>query len=153
MGTIVVGIDGSATAWEALTWSAREASLRNAKLKIVNAWRLPSGANYFIAPAAALEVASNELLEDAAERVRHLLGPADEIEVVTMPANLAIAPALIEQSEGADLLVVGSRGHGAFIGMLLGSVSLHCATHARCPVVIVHPEAEGAAGERTTTAR
>jgi nucleotide-binding universal stress UspA family protein len=44
---------------------------------------------------------------------------------------------LVNESEGADLLVVGNRGHGAFHGMLLGSVSIHCVTNATCPVVVV----------------
>ena len=48
------------------------------------------------------------------------------------------APALIDEAQGADLLVVGSKGHGAFTGMLVGSVSLHCVTSASCPVVVVH---------------
>jgi nucleotide-binding universal stress UspA family protein len=47
------------------------------------------------------------------------------------------APVLISESEHADLLVVGSHGHGALTGMLLGSVSVHCVSHAACPVVVV----------------
>jgi nucleotide-binding universal stress UspA family protein len=51
------------------------------------------------------------------------------------------AQVLVDQSAGADLLVVGSRGHGAFTGMMVGSVSIHCVTHAHCPVVVVRTDA------------
>jgi nucleotide-binding universal stress UspA family protein len=50
------------------------------------------------------------------------------------------APALIEASRGADLFVLGSRGHGEFVGMLLGSVSEHCVTHAHCPVLVLRDQ-------------
>ena len=52
------------------------------------------------------------------------------------------AAVLVDESRGADLLVVGSRGHGGFAGLLLGSVSQQCAHHAACPVVIVHQKRE-----------
>jgi nucleotide-binding universal stress UspA family protein len=47
---------------------------------------------------------------------------------------------LIGESKEADLLVIGHRGHGAFAGMLVGSVSIHCVTHASCPVVVIRGE-------------
>jgi len=49
------------------------------------------------------------------------------------------APVLVEASKGAELLVVGSRGHGEFVGMLIGSVSEYCAAHALCPVLVHRP--------------
>lgn len=61
------------------------------------------------------------------------------IPVSTLVAEGNAARALLDASEGADLLVVGSRGHGGFTGVLVGSVSQQCVNHAKCPVVVVHP--------------
>ena len=72
-------------------------------------------------------------LESAVERVR------TEHPALTIDSRLVSghpAPILVEASKGADLLVVGSRGHGEFVGMLIGSVSEHCATNGHCPVLV-----------------
>jgi nucleotide-binding universal stress UspA family protein len=60
-----------------------------------------------------------------------------EVTIVSLVVEGHAAAVLVERSEGADLLVVGTRGHGRFTGMLLGSVSEHCVIHARCPVLVV----------------
>jgi nucleotide-binding universal stress UspA family protein len=77
----------------------------------------------------------------AADAVSLALGDTSQatVETETRVIEGHPAPTLVETSQGADLLVVGSSGHGAFVGMLLGSVSAHCARHASCPVVIVRP--------------
>lgn len=72
-----------------------------------------------------------------AEAVDSVLGRHSALDVHEVVVEGHAAPALIAASEHADLLVVGSRGHGAFAGMLLGSVSQHCVTNAACPVVVV----------------
>ena len=70
---------------------------------------------------------------------RYLEGLAVERRIVAGTA----APVLLDQAKDADLLVVGSRGHGGFAGLLLGSVSQQCAHHSTCPVVVVPPRANG----------
>lgn len=134
--TITVGIDGSPASSEALGWAAREARLRHAALCIIHAYRPParfpavSATDRLVAEADAR---AQQVLDDALRTVRPQLSA--DTWLVSGPA----APALVNQSSDSDLLVVGSRGRGGFAGMVLGSVSLHCATHAHCPVAIVRP--------------
>jgi nucleotide-binding universal stress UspA family protein len=73
------------------------------------------------------------VLSEAESRV-HEAQPGITVRGVLVDENPA--PALVERSRGADLLVVGSRGHGEFVGMLLGSVSQHCVNNAHCPVLV-----------------
>lgn len=132
--TIVVGIDGSEPSRQALRWAARQAKLTGAKLHVVICWELPSLAYMSPLPAGLdFEGDTRTVLQATLEEE---LG-ADAAQVETSIAEGHPAPVLVEQSKYADLLVVGSRGHGAFTGMLLGSVSEHCVTHAQCPVVVV----------------
>ncbi len=140
MSRIVVGVDGSAEAKEALRWALEEAQLRGASLRVVHAWQLPVAA-YGAGLAAAYH---GELLEalrrDAEKLVDQLLaeaGPPKGVEVEKAAVEGPAAQTLVEAAKDADLLVVGSRGHGGFAGLLLGSVSQQCAHHASCPVVIV----------------
>ena len=82
--------------------------------------------------------------EGTAERLAHseldeTLGDDPGVVVELLVEEGSAARLLIRESENAELLVVGSRGHGGFVGLLLGSVGQQCAAHARCPVVIVHP--------------
>jgi nucleotide-binding universal stress UspA family protein len=67
-----------------------------------------------------------------------VLGDDPGVVVELLVEEGSAARVLIRESENAELLVVGSRGHGGFVGLLLGSVGQQCAAHARCPVVIVH---------------
>jgi nucleotide-binding universal stress UspA family protein len=87
-----------------------------------------------------LEAAGRVALDEAERRV-----VAAGLDVETRMEVGSGAHALIEASRDAQLLVVGSRGHGGFVGMLLGSVSAACTHHACCPVVVVRPEATKAA--------
>lgn len=136
---IVVGVDGSAGSISALRWALDEARLRETSVELVHAWHLP--ALTLAAPYAApwisgdLEPQEAQVLEDALEL---LGGESGDVEVDSTLVNGMVVKALIDISEDADLLVVGSRGRGGFKGLLLGSVSQQCAMHARCPVVIVH---------------
>ncbi|HEY5059249.1 MAG TPA: universal stress protein [Gaiellaceae bacterium] len=140
MGRIVVGIDGSDHAQEALRWALAEARLRGASLRVVQAWTTPVYAGYAAVSGAALDPA---LFREAAEQqvektVQNVVGDQTDVKVERKAVEGTAAIVLVEEAENADLLVVGSRGHGGFAGLLLGSVSQQCAQHAACPVVIVH---------------
>ena len=135
-GRIVVGVDGSEPSARALRWAAEQAAVTGQTLEAVIAWEYP--VTYGWAPplpedfdpesdarrAASVEIAA-VLGEEAARTVK-----------VTVVEGHA-AQVLLHAAEEADLLVVGSRGHGGFTGLLLGSVSSHCTTHAHCPVLVV----------------
>jgi nucleotide-binding universal stress UspA family protein len=146
MGVIIVGVDRSAGAEEALRFAFEEAQLRGATLRAVHAWQF----GYIGAPSleGTVPVLGAELDEhrSAAEAVldamvREAIPEAGDIRIERRVVEGAAAAVLVEESRGADLLVVGSRGHGGFAQLLLGSVSQQCAHHAECPVVIVRPRA------------
>jgi nucleotide-binding universal stress UspA family protein len=136
-GRIVVGVDGSEGSRVALRWAAEEARLHQADLDVVYSWHHPYETfvpMWGLPPWEELESQARETLEKLI---------ADEGLSDTTPPTRAVlvqgpaAPVLLDAAKDADLLVVGARGHGAFTGMLLGSVSQHCVTHARCPVSVV----------------
>jgi len=137
---IVVGVDGSEPSRQALRWAAEEAKLRGGSLEVVMAWHIPAQLS---SPALPMVDVDFEAIagQTLAEEIATVLGP-DPGDVVRRVVNGHAARVLIELSEGAALLVVGSRGHGDFTGMLLGSVSRHCTAHAHCPVVVVRGEDE-----------
>ena len=144
MRTIVVGIDGSAESKRALAFAIVEAKLRGAELDVVHAWHYPLTATAGYAPPVeagvyeALERSAKELVDEAVDEAR-----AAGIEARGAAVEGPAAETLVEAAEGAELLVVGSRGRGGFKGLLLGSVSQQCAHHARCAVAIV-PHAHAA---------
>jgi nucleotide-binding universal stress UspA family protein len=136
MGMIVVGIDHSTEAKAALRFALEEARFRRARLLAVHA--IDSFSTY---PSLAVDVsavhrAAEELIENVTSEVN---GEAADVEIEGRVVEGAPGAVLVAESRGADLLVVGSRGHGGFAGLLLGSVSQQCAHHAECPVVIVRP--------------
>jgi nucleotide-binding universal stress UspA family protein len=137
-GRIVVGVDGSEESKGALRWAARQAELTGASLQVITTWHFPASAFGAAVPVPAdfdFEAGSASALADA---INEVLGGNPTVEVVTAVEEGYPAPHLLAAAQGADLLVVGSRGHGAFAGMLLGSVSEHCVAHATCPVVVTH---------------
>ena len=146
MSRIVVGVDGSQGAVLALEWALAQARRTGTGLRVVYVYSPPS--SYSIAALADggdLPIDDGGALRQAAEEALELIltKPAgDWADVHVQPTAieaLAPAPALVEASEGAELLVVGSRGLGGFGGLLLGSVSQQCVQHATCPVVVVPP--------------
>lgn len=136
---IVVGVDGSDQSKAALRWAVRQAELTGAAIEVVIAWHYPVMAGgYAWAPVSAMdadfaEVAAKTIAEAVAEEV----DPVSGVQVSTSVVEGNAAQALLDAAKGAELLVVGSRGHGGFTGALLGSVSQHCAHLSPCPIVIV----------------
>ncbi len=136
---IVVGVDGSPASVDALKWAIRQAALTGAAVEAVLAWQYPMayggypGSGDIDWPAnarTALDTALAEAVDSNAAVSRRV--------VEGHPAQV-----LIDAAAGADLLVVGSRGRGGFVGMLLGSVSEHVSAHAPCPVLVVRHTAQG----------
>ena len=143
---IVVGVDGSDNSLLALRWALDEGALRRLPVHAVMSWSVPTS----VGMAPAMLLSGSELQDSAVEELdgilrRHGAGPTDrpaESPVTSEVAEGGPAAALLAAAaSGASLLVVGSRGHGGFTGLLLGSVSQQCAAHATCPVVIVHAKA------------
>ena len=139
MGRIVVGIDGSKSADEALRFALEEARLRSATLRIVTVWSTPSAAYAGMAyvPTFDLREAEEQAANERLEAARALVGAAPGVTIETVSVEGQVAGVLVAEAEGADLLVVGSRGHGGFTSLLLGSVSQQVAHHAKVPLAIV----------------
>ena len=130
---VVVGVDGSEESRLALRWAFDYAQMSSAPVEAVISWDIPP--SYGWGPSyddVDLQKRARETLE---KTVRDVLG--DNAPVTSRVERGHPAPVLVAASERAQLLVVGSRGHGAFAGMLLGSVSQHCVQHAHCPVVVI----------------
>lgn len=142
MTTVIVGTDGSPNANAALQW-ARDYTRRNsAVLRVVHAWHYPyaaSDAGAMVAPTLQeFEAAARQVVEATLHTV-DTSGVVIETGVVQGGAS----GVLLDESKSADLLVVGARGHGGFIGLMLGSVATHCARHARVPTVVVPDTTRG----------
>jgi nucleotide-binding universal stress UspA family protein len=137
---VIVGVDGSPAAREAIKFAAREAVLRDATLVAMMAVRMPDLA--WIDPYAIREHPEAGYLEQAEDRLRSILAAVDtagaDVETVVSPDSAPAA--LVAASADAELLVVGSRGRGGLRGTVMGSVSLQCMLHAHCPVTVVRPE-------------
>ena len=139
MGKIVVGVDASEGSRAALRWAFDEARLRGCPLDVVTVWQYPVLTTL---PAFGALPPIEDLSTEAEASLTQVLAEegvasTDAVEVSTVVAEGAAAAALLEAATDADLLVVGSRGHGGFTGMLLGSVSQHVVSHAPGPVVVV----------------
>ena len=142
---VVVGVDHSTGARAALLFALQDATRRGVPVEVVSAYRPP---DYWMDFYAIATYQPDQLRTAAAERAEQFVaevvgeGPQPPPEVRVRTVMGTAADVLIHESHGADLLVVGSRGHGGFTSMLLGSVSMQCAMHASCPVTVVHsPEA------------
>jgi nucleotide-binding universal stress UspA family protein len=135
MGRIVVGYDSSASSLEALSWASRQAVLTGSTLEIVMTWEWPTSYGWAVPIPDDFDPESDvQKVVDAAAAGVQAEHPGLRVEPRVI--NGHPAPILVEASKGAELLVVGSRGRGEFVGMLIGSVSEYCATNARCPVLI-----------------
>lgn len=146
MDRIVVGVDQSTGAQRALEWALEQAKMRPAALRLVSAMPVPQP--YYPYPAMAAMPSEESRLAAARQAAEQVLtsalakagGEPPEISVELTPRLGPAAEVLVEESEDAALLVVGSRGRGGFAGLLLGSVSQQVVHHARCPVVVIPTE-------------
>ncbi|WP_051576205.1 universal stress protein [Streptomyces sp. Tu 6176] len=140
--TVVVGVDGSPSSRAALHWAVRYARLVDGAVEAVHAWSTPtefSWSGLVIDPDFDMDHARERFArelrtvfgDERPERLRERVVEGDPSEV------------LIRASQGADVLVVGRRGHGGFGRAMLGSVSQRCAQYAACPVVVVREEHDG----------
>lgn len=162
MGHVVVGVDGSEESGAALAWAATYAGERDATLHVVNVYRVSDQPNPHDVGGAGGESGvtfqgqTAELAADWRQEHDRFAQQQAEARVKRMVAEIDIDPArvvavavegrrparaLIDAAEGADMLVVGSRGRGGFAGLLLGSVSQQLAGHAPCPLLILHSDA------------
>jgi nucleotide-binding universal stress UspA family protein len=136
MGRIVVGIDGSAASVDALRHAVTLAGALSAEVDAVHTWHMGYAATELsMVPTPArgdIEAAARRVLEDAIRAVGE-----HEVTITPIVAEGDAAATLLDAAEVADMLVVGSRGHGGFVGLLLGSVSHKVISHAPCPVLVV----------------
>lgn len=150
MSRIVVGVDDSPGGNAALRFALEEARLRGAVLHAIHAWVMPLYEGVpgpFVVglpPGPPLDEVREELARAASDVLDRALAaamPAGGVEVRREVVEGAPARVLLDAAEDAELLVVGSRGHGGFVGLLLGSVGAQCARHSPCPVAVVKPPA------------
>jgi nucleotide-binding universal stress UspA family protein len=132
---IVVGVDGSESSRHALRWAARQAQLTGGRIDVVVTWELPTSFGW-VPPFPSDFDPAGDAQRAADEEIRAALSAYPDVVAQTTVVEGHPAPTLVAASRGADLLVVGSRGHGEYAGMLLGSVSQHCASNAHCPVLV-----------------
>jgi len=133
---IVVGVDGSPPSQQALRWAAHFAAIFGAQLEAVTAWEYPPSYGWAaIAPEWDPAHDMQKVLHDA---MRAVFGDQPPPGMQLRVREGGAAKVLLDACKGAVMLVVGSRGHGGFAGLLLGSVSANVAEHAPCPVFIVH---------------
>lgn len=132
---IVVGIDGSKASLCALEWAVRQAEFTGSSLEIVAAWEWPTSYGWSVIPNGFDPAGDSKRMLDPILVTLRAAHP--NVVVKTKIVEGHPAPVLINASRGASLLVVGSRGHGEFVGMLIGSTSEHCVANAACPVVVL----------------
>lgn len=132
---IVVGVDGSASSIAALRYAARIATALGAPLEAVTTWTYPPFADAYLIADWSPQQDAEQILDAAIGEAFDDSPPAGLTRTVLSGPT---ARTLIAVSETSGMLVLGSRGHGGFAGLLLGSVSAACAEHAHCPVLVVH---------------
>jgi nucleotide-binding universal stress UspA family protein len=135
-GRVIVGVDGSASSVDALHWAVEEALLRHAEVHAVIAWSVQGGFGdvWMVSPDIDYAADARKAMD---ETLDHALGAHPDVAVHRHVVEGHPATALLRLAAPEDLIVLGSHGHGGFVGALIGSVSQRVASHAECPVVIV----------------
>ncbi|MDA8331067.1 MAG: universal stress protein [Candidatus Dormibacteraeota bacterium] len=146
---LVVGVDGSESSRRAPSWALEEAALRSLAVRVVGVAQI-----HIMAPSVpGYPYADQRLVDDLLEATRKTV--TDEVSAVNREGSISVsvevlmgvpAEILTDMSKDAAMLVVGSRGRGGFSGLLLGSVSQQCVSHAKCPVMVVRPSAADSPG-------
>jgi nucleotide-binding universal stress UspA family protein len=138
---IVVGVDGFESSKAALRWAIRQAKVTGASVEAVTAWHVPAGTGF-------MQVTDMPDYQDDAfvvlgEAIAEMAAIDPDVRVCPRVVEGRAGQVLVDAAEGADLLVVGCRGHGGLTEALLGSVGQYCVHHASCPVVIMRGKQEG----------
>ncbi|MEU8923661.1 universal stress protein [Kitasatospora sp. NPDC048545] len=136
---VVVGVDGSPSSHAAMRWAIRHAELLGGVVEAVGAWEPPSRFGWS-APVVDMALDREVAERRFSDELDTVLGADRPVEVRPSLVMGDASDVLLEASRGAEVLVVGSHGHGGFTRALLGSVSTRCAQHATCPVVIVRAQ-------------
>lgn len=137
---VVAAVDGSGPSVAALRWATRRAEVASGSVAAVMAWQYPADlSGYGYAPVATIDDIDYAQIAErvVADAIGQAVGRGARVAVRPVVAEGRPADVLIEAAAGADLLVVGSRGHGGFASALLGSVSRYCTQHAPCPVAVI----------------
>jgi nucleotide-binding universal stress UspA family protein len=146
---VVVGVDGSDPSKQALRWGAQLAASLGAQIEAVQVWRYPYGFEFaYVGPTFELGSDTEKALTETVDEV---FGSDRPIDMRLTVVEGGAATVLLRESKGAAMVVVGSRGHGGFAGLLLGSVSAKVAEHADCPVLVVHGDGSPAQAMEATS--
>ena len=146
---IVVGVDGSVPSKAALAWALRQARLTGSVVEAVTAWDFPVVTGY---PMLLVDVDWEALAAVALSgAIAGVTADAGPVKITSKVLQGNAAEVLLRESVGADMLVVGSRGHGGFAEALLGSTGQHCVHHATCPVVVIRDPVTGRPAEPERT--
>ena len=135
---VVVGVDGSPASVAALSWAGHYGAATGAVVWALHIWHYPTAGG--LPPGITPESVTDEVKANQRKELDEAMSTAylDPAALVDSKVGYGHpAQVLISESENADLIVVGHRGHGGFTGMLTGSVTLHVVNHATCPVVVV----------------
>jgi nucleotide-binding universal stress UspA family protein len=135
---VVVGVDGSDPSVAALSWASRYGAATGATVRAVRVWHYPTAAG--LPPGKTPEPVETEVegwVRDELSQAVTKANPDSSAQVETKIVYGHPAEALIDESRGESLLVLGHRGHGGFAEALTGSIVIHCVNHAACPVVVV----------------
>ncbi len=132
---IVVGVDGFESSKAALRWAIHQAKLTGAVVEAVTTWQVPAGTR--LVPAEDMPDYQDDARMVLTEAITEMCMIDTEVQVCPRVVQGRAAQVLVDAAEGAELLVLGCRGHGGLAGALLGSVGQYCAHHASCPVVIM----------------
>lgn len=133
--TIVVGVDGSPQSVLALRWAGVLAPVMEANIRAVTAWEFDFPVGRLTPTVPNPDRVAQNVCSSA---VREALGAATSAAVEQVIRRGSATKVLVDETQQAQLMILGSRGRGGFEGLLMGSVSTSVAEHARCPVLIAH---------------